>query len=83
MDEVRRPDDEIARSVRALLGAGGFSNPTNVAVRVVNGRVHLGGVVASQEERDLALELARSVAGVVAVADEFVELPTAARDPGG
>jgi osmotically-inducible protein OsmY len=45
----------------------------------VNGRAHLGGVVVSREEHELALELARSVAGVVAVVDELVELPTAER----
>jgi osmotically-inducible protein OsmY len=80
MYEVRPPDDEIARSIRALFAAEERPNPATVALRVVNGRVHLGGVAASPEERDLAIELARSVPGVVEVLDEFVTMPAAGQD---
>jgi cytidylate kinase len=57
----------IAARVRATLKAHRSTAETDLDVRVADGRVHLDGVVGSEEEREAALTVARGVRGVVAV----------------
>lgn len=60
----------LAARVRATLKATATTAAMDVDVRAVDGRVLLGGVVSSEEEREAALAVAGGVSGVVAVTSD-------------
>jgi cytidylate kinase len=60
----------VAARVRATLKANPATTAVDLDVRASNGQVHLAGVVGSEEEREAAVTVARSVRGVVSVVDD-------------
>jgi cytidylate kinase len=64
-------DRALAARIRATLGASASTGDVDLVVEVVRGMARLDGVVASDEERDAALAVARAVPGVVGVASEI------------
>ena len=60
----RTEDMRIESEVKARLVAEKDANLTRLGVVSSNATVHLSGVVASSEQRDQAMALARSVRGV-------------------
>jgi osmotically-inducible protein OsmY len=75
MNELLTTDEEIEQRIRDLFGTDERLNTAHVRVRVTDGSVHLSGFVMTEEERELAAELARSVPGVRAVVSELHALP--------
>jgi cytidylate kinase len=64
-------DRALAAQVRAILKATPATRAADVDVQARDGRVFLAGVVASEAERDAALQIARETPGVGEVAGEL------------
>ena len=60
----QRTDYRIREDISEALGANGTIDPSRILVHVEFGIVILSGIVDSEEERSLAMQLATSVAGV-------------------
>ena len=63
-------DRALAARVRATLKASTATARVELDVQATEGRVRLEGVVSSDEEREAALAVSRSVAGVTAISSE-------------
>jgi len=68
-------DRAIHTAVKAKLVANGETRGWKINVGVFRSQVTLTGYVKSEEERSIALELARNTKGVKEVADKLVVLP--------
>jgi hyperosmotically inducible protein len=67
----RDADDELRVKVLEQLSSDPGVHADRVHVRVSHGRVTLTGYVRHMSERAVAVDLARSISGVVAVSDEI------------
>ena len=68
---AQRSDPELTEAVKAALALQPGIDERYFTVHTINGVVHLFGIAASPAERDLALEAARTVAGVQDVEDDI------------
>jgi len=67
-----QPDDEVlARQIRSVLNAEGRIPPYSVAVTVINGPAELDGTVTLEFQSTLATALAKSVPGILTVANRL------------
>jgi osmotically-inducible protein OsmY len=73
---VRNPDEKMRTEILARFAADDRTADANLHVGVLNGIVHLAGVVASIETRIAAAELAEDVTGIRAVVNR-IEAPGA------
>lgn len=71
-------DENLYHGILALFAIDQQIASASLRVGVLNGIVHLAGMVASPETRNLAAELARSVPGVRGVVNR-IEAPGAPR----
>jgi hyperosmotically inducible protein len=75
----RQVDDAmLTAKIKARMTADGRVSPSRVDVDTLNGNVTLGGEAPTQEEKDAAAEVARSVEGVKSVSNQIIVNPAAA-----
>jgi osmotically-inducible protein OsmY len=72
-------DAWITGKIETIYTLNRHLNPFSINTNVNNGMVHLTGVVESNIDRDLAVELAKNVDGVVEVKNELTIEPESAR----
>ena len=64
-------DRALTARVRATLKADSRTRKADLDVRATDGRVHLAGLVSSEDEREAALAVAREAPGVAVVSSEL------------
>lgn len=71
----------LSARVRAALSAHADTQAVDVAIRCVDGRVTLGGIVADDAEKSAAVRVTEGVAGVKAVDNQLQAITDARRFP--
>jgi osmotically-inducible protein OsmY len=75
----RQVDDAmLTAKIKARMTADGRISPSRVGVDTLNGDVMLRGETPTQEEKDAAAEVARSVEGVRSVSNQIIVNPAVA-----
>ncbi|MCG3159912.1 MAG: hypothetical protein JMDDDDMK_00937 [Acidobacteria bacterium] len=76
--EKRVDDAVLTARIKAQMLTDGRISPTRINVDTLNGEVTLKGEAATQEEKEAAEQVARSVEGVRSVSNQIIVNPAAA-----